>query len=109
MSPASRSSAQSTSALDAEIARLAVEPEVRAAMQWFRDQEAEFARWQMDLARIPAPPFGETARGDWLTEKLHALGVKDVTRDKVGNILGVRPGTEESFLSISAHLDTVFP
>jgi tripeptide aminopeptidase len=109
MCPASRSSAQATPALDAEVVRLANLPEVRAARQWFRDQEAEFARWQMDLARIPAPPFGETARGDWLTDKLHALGVKDVTRDKVGNILGVRPAAEHSFLSISAHLDTVFP
>src|SRR5436190_19392614 len=109
MCPASRSSAQATPALDAEVARLANLPEVRAARQWFRDQEAEFARWQMDLARIPAPPFGETSRGDWLTDKLHALGVKDVTRDKVGNILGVRPAGEHSFLSISAHLDTVFP
>ena len=109
MTPASRSTAQSVSAFEAEIAHLAAQPEVRAAMQWFRDQEAEFARWQMDLARIPAPPFGETARGDWLTEKLHALGVKDVRRDKVGNVFGVRRGTAESFLSISAHLDTVFP
>jgi tripeptide aminopeptidase len=92
-----------------EVSRLAAIPEVRSALQWFRDQEAEFARWQMDLARIPAPPFGENARADWVGEQFRALGIKEVGKDKIGNVFGFRKGREDSVLSISAHLDTVFP
>src|ERR1700686_212348 len=92
-----------------EVSRLAAIREVRSALQWFRDQEAEFARWQMDLARIPAPPFGEKARADWVGEQFRALGIKEVGKDKIGNVFGFRKGRQDSVLSISAHLDTVFP
>jgi tripeptide aminopeptidase len=92
-----------------EVSHLAAIPEVRSALQWFRDQEAEFARWQMDLARIPAPPFGENARADWVGEQFRALGIKEVGKDKIGNVFGFRKGRQDSILSISAHLDTVFP
>ena len=88
---------------------MAAIPEVRSALQWFRDQEAEFARWQMDLARIPAPPFGEKARADWVGEQFRALGIKEVGKDKIGNVFGFLKGSQDSVLSISAHLDTVFP
>jgi tripeptide aminopeptidase len=78
-------------------------------MAWFRDQEAEFARWQQEFARIPGPPFGEAARSDWTAERFHALGLGEVHKDGVGNVLGLRRGTAVSGVSISAHLDTVFP
>ena len=92
-----------------EISRLASVPEVQSALHWFRDQEGEFARWQMDLARIPAPPFGEAARADWVGEQFRALGIKQVGKDKIGNVFGFRKGRQDPVLSISAHLDTVFP
>src|SRR5580693_584913 len=56
-----------------EIARLAGSPEIRAAFAWLRAEEAQFAAWQLEMARIPAPPFGETARGEWLGERFRAL------------------------------------
>src|SRR5437764_11323406 len=92
-----------------EIPRLAALPEMQSAMRWFRDQEAEFARWQMELARIPAPPFGESARAEWLGEQFRALGIKEVSKDKIGNVCGLRKGRRDSIVSISAHIDTVFP
>ena len=47
-----------------EVARLAAAPEVRSAYNWFRSQEPQLAHWQVEVARIPAPPFGEVgARG----------------------------------------------
>ena len=101
--------AEQLSTMPQEISRLAALPEVQSALQWFRDQEAEFARWQMELARIPAPPFGETARAAWVGEQFRALGIKEVGKDKIGNICGFRKGRRDSILSISAHLDTVFP
>ena len=110
MSPSTRSSTtEPFIGIQQEIARLAAAPAVRSAMEWFRDKETEFARWQLDLAGIPAPPFGEDARSDWLAGKFKAIGLKDVHQDSIGNVFGSRPGEQGSSVSISAHLDTVFP
>src|SRR5437764_8047481 len=125
MSPAALPSpAESQSAFEREIALLAAKPEVRSALVWLRDQEAEFSRWQLELARIPAPPFGEQARSDWLEEKFRTIGLGKVQKDAIGNVFGARSGEPRSkeagpagtqpsaqamFVSISAHLDTVFP
>jgi tripeptide aminopeptidase len=110
MTPVSRASAAETaSTIEQEIARLAASSEVRSAFEWFRDQEAEFARWQLELARIPAPPFGETVRSDWLAEHFRALGLVKVHKDSIGNVLGSNLGKSSATVSVSAHLDTVFP
>jgi len=110
MSPAPRPSAvEPFTVIQQEIARLAAAPEVRSAMEWFRDQETEFARWQLEVARIPAPPFGESARADWLAEQFRAIALSDVHKDDIGNVFGSSPGADGSCISISAHLDTVFP
>jgi tripeptide aminopeptidase len=101
--------AEQSSPVPNEIPRLAALPEVQSALRWFRDQEAEFARWQMELARIPAPPFGESARAAWVGEQLRALGIKEVSKDKIGNVCGFRKGRRDSVVSLSAHIDTVFP
>jgi tripeptide aminopeptidase len=97
-----------------EIARLAALPETRAAFAWLRAEEAQFAAWQLDAARVPAPPFGETARGEWLQERFRALGLEDVCVDEVGNVFGVRrdrarPSPAAKYTALSAHIDTVFP
>ena len=95
--------------LQEEVARLSASPEVRAAFEWFRVREPQFARWQMDVARIAAPPFGESARGTWLAEQFRSLGLSDVHSDEVGNVFGIRPGLGPLHVSLSAHIDTVFP
>jgi acetylornithine deacetylase/succinyl-diaminopimelate desuccinylase-like protein len=92
-----------------EVAGLSSLPEIRSAFAWLRAQEPQFARWQLELARIPAPPFGETARGEWLTEKFRDLGLDDVHNDEVGNVFGTHPGHEKDYVALSAHIDTVFP
>src|SRR6202050_4513011 len=92
-----------------EVARLAGSPEVRAAFERFRSQESQFALWQMEATRVAAPPFGETARGAWLADRFHELGLNDVQMDEVGNVFGVRPGYGTLFVALSAHIDTVFP
>jgi tripeptide aminopeptidase len=91
------------------VARLAGSPEVRAAFERFRSQESQFALWQMEATRVAAPPFGETARGAWLADRFHELGLNDVQMDEVGNVFGVRPGYGTLFVALSAHIDTVFP
>jgi len=60
--------------LQREVARLAASPEVRSAFNWFRTQEPQLLHWQMEMARIAAPPFGESARGAWLAERFREVG-----------------------------------
>jgi tripeptide aminopeptidase len=92
-----------------EISRLAARPEIRSAFNWFRAQEPQFAQWQMEMARIAAPPFGESARGAWLAAKFQEIGLDDVHSDEVGNVFATHPGHGRSYVSLSAHIDTVFP
>jgi tripeptide aminopeptidase len=95
--------------LQEEVARLAGSTAVRAAFERFRSDESQFALWQMEATRVPAPPFGETARGAWLAERFRELGLIDVQVDEVGNVFGIRPGLGSRFVALSAHIDTVFP
>ena len=92
-----------------EIAKLAAAPEVRSAFTWFRAQEPQFAQWQLELARIAAPPFGEAARSVWLAEKFQQFGLDAVQTDEVGNVFGTHSGYGHGYVALSAHLDTVFP
>jgi tripeptide aminopeptidase len=92
-----------------EIARLSALPEIRSALAWFRTQEPQFAHWQLEMARIAAPPFGEAARAAWLKERFQALELEDVHIDDVGNVFGLRPGIGKRLVTVSAHIDTVFP
>src|SRR5438046_5714454 len=92
-----------------EVARLAASAELRSAFAWLRAQEAQFARWQLDVARIPSPPFGEAARATWLANKFRELGLDDIHGDDVGNVFGIHPGFGRNYIALSAHMDTVFP
>jgi len=107
-----------------EVARVAALPAVHAAFGWFHRYERELCEWQMELTRIPAPPFGESARAAWLADRFRELGLEQVEIDGVGNVTGLRPGrcdppfapkdgaqdgAPKSVLALSAHIDTVFP
>jgi len=94
-----------------ELARIAALPGVKRAFAWFAAHEPDLCRWQVELARIPAPPFGEAARAEWLRARFAELGLEDVHVDSVGNVLGVRRGAEHGAkaLALTAHIDTVFP
>src|SRR5271167_3244035 len=101
-----------------EIARIAALPEIRAAFAWLRAEEAQFATWQLEMARIPAPPFGEAVRGEWLRERFRALELEDVHTDDMGNVFGIgcnrarhpeKHGPPQRYIALSAHIDTVFP
>jgi len=98
-----------TEELQREVARLAASPEVRSAFNWFRTQEPQLLHWQMEMARIAAPPFGESARGAWLAERFREVGLDDVRIDDVGNVFGTHPGFGRRYVALSAHIDTVFP
>lgn len=69
------------------------------------------------IQAIPAPTFNEEQRATFFQQKFHALGLEDIQRDLVGNVLGRLPGSgnqgENSVqnrpLVVSAHMDTVHP
>jgi tripeptide aminopeptidase len=93
-----------------EIARIAEMRNVHAAFAYFHKQEMEFRRWQRELTEIPAPPFGEAARSEWLRERFTAIGLENVQVDDLGNVLGLlHKSPDAPLIGISAHLDTVFP
>jgi len=92
-----------------EVARLSASPEIRSAFNWFRAQEPQLAHWQLEMARISAPPFGEAARAAWLAERFRELGLDEVRVDDVGNVFGIHPGFGRRYITLSAHIDTVFP
>src|SRR6201998_3450750 len=96
-------------AIQQEITRLVASPEVRSAYSWFRVQEPQLAHWQLEMARIPAPPFGESARAAWLAERFEELELEDVHTDDGGNVFGLHPGFGRRYVALSAHIDTVFP
>ena len=104
-----------SSTVQQEIASLAALPAVRAAFAWLRAEEPQFAAWQLEMARIPASPFGEATRGAWLQERFRALGLNEVHTDEVGNVFGVYPARQvakspaKQYTALSAHIDTVFP
>lgn len=63
-----------------------------------------------DLQQIPSPTFHEDRKAEIIRQRFQALGLADVKRDAVGNILARIPGQEAGrSLVFSAHMDTVFP
>ncbi|HET9839514.1 MAG TPA: M20/M25/M40 family metallo-hydrolase [Candidatus Angelobacter sp.] len=109
-----------------EIARIAEMRSVHSSFLFLHNQEMEFRRWQRELTEIPAPPFGESLRTEWLHKKFTSLGLEDVHVDELGNVTGLlfpaghapgalertglgRSGVDAPLVGISAHLDTVFP
>jgi acetylornithine deacetylase/succinyl-diaminopimelate desuccinylase-like protein len=94
-----------------DIARLAALPQVHAAFAWFRSNERELSERQLELTGIPAPPFAEQPRAEWLKQRFLELGLEDVHIDEIGNVIGLRRGTSPAapLVALTAHIDTVFP
>ncbi|MGA7524865.1 MAG: M20/M25/M40 family metallo-hydrolase [Acidobacteriaceae bacterium] len=93
------------------IARLASDRRVHQAFQWLHLQEQRILQWQMELVRVPAPPFGEASRALWLCERFRELGLQESRIDSVGNTIARLSGTDPNArrVLLSAHIDTVFP
>jgi tripeptide aminopeptidase len=73
-------------------------------------QEKEVLDDQIRLCQIPAPPFMEAARGQAMKTAFEEAGLSNVRLDRVGNVLGDRPGVaSKPHIVVAAHLDTVFP
>jgi tripeptide aminopeptidase len=90
--------------------RLMQDATVKAALAAARADEARTLAEQVEICEVEAPPFKESKRGELYARKFRELGLQNVRIDKVGNVLGERPGTApRPHFVIAAHLDTVFP
>ena len=97
---------------DRAIAAIRKSAAFKRAAQSLDQGHARFVDEIIGFTEIPAPPFGEQARGIAFAEKLAAIGLNDIETDAVGNVMGLRRGTGAPggpLVIVSAHLDTVFP
>lgn len=95
---------------DATVKQLNDLPKIKQALDHLKATEPETIAEQIKVCEIPAPTFLEAKRGEWFKQRFTELGLKNVRVDKVGNVLGERPGKSNStVLVLAAHLDTVFP
>src|ERR1041385_169466 len=85
-------------------------PHVARALRFFETHADEITEEQIRICSIPASPFGEQERAEYLSRKFSELGLTEVEIDEEGNCLGLLRGASRSpLMVVSAHLDTVFP
>jgi len=83
--------------------------EVARAFRFFETDAEAITDEHIRICSIPASPFGEHERAQYLSEKFSSLGLSEVEVDDEGNCLGLIKGASLSpLMVVSAHLDTVF-
>lgn len=91
------------------VAQLISSPHVTRALRSFETNADAITEEQIRICSIPASPFGEQARAEYLSRKFSDLGLTEVEIDEEGNCLGLLKGSSQTpLLVVSAHLDTVF-
>ncbi|MGH7445231.1 MAG: M20/M25/M40 family metallo-hydrolase, partial [Longimicrobiales bacterium] len=92
-----------------EVARLVADAGIQNALQQVEALDPQGMRDLITLTEIPAPPFGEEARGVAFAGMLRSAGADSVWTDEEGNVLALRRGAGERVVAVAGHLDTVFP
>src|SRR3954447_12812551 len=106
-----------------QVPQLAAQRRVHQAFRWLHLHDGLMMDWQRTLVGIPAPPFGEAGRAEWLLQQFRSLGLVEAGIDGEGNVLGLlstsaaadakptnaHPSNDQRAVVISAHIDTVFP
>ncbi len=82
-----------------------------SARTWLADKGRAILEEQVEIARVPAPPFHERTRAELIAAKLEAEGLRPQF-DEVGNLLAWLPEVPRSDdpepIIVAAHVDTVF-
>ena len=76
-----------TSSAQRRIAHLATLTAVHRAFHWLHLHQPQLRQWQLELVRVPAPPFGESARAAWFLDRFKQLGLTNIHLDDAGNAL----------------------
>src|SRR5215475_2012046 len=85
-------------------------PSVQSAFQFFDSHADSITDEHIRICSIPASPFAERERADYLNQRFQEIGLVDNQIDEEGNCIALRKGSLLSpLLVVSAHLDTVFP
>ena len=91
------------------VAQLMAMPHVARALRFFETHADAITEEHIRICTIPASPFGEQERAEYLSRKFSELGLTEVEIDEEGNCLGLLEGSSRSpLIVVSAHLDTVF-
>ena len=109
--PAVAQAASAGSAVEAASEAILANAKVIKALEDIKaDDEAAFAE-QKRITEIPAPPYKENRRAEYLLGRFVELGFKEAAIDAEGNVIALRKGSGggRPKLVVSAHLDTVFP
>ena len=84
-------------------------PHVARAFRFFETNAEAITAEHIRICSIPASPFNEQERAEYLSRKFSELGLSEVELDEEGNCLGLLEGASRSpLMVVSAHLDTVF-
>jgi tripeptide aminopeptidase len=84
-------------------------PHVARALRFFETHADAITEEQIRICSIPASPFGEQERAEYLSRKFSELDLTEVEIDEEGNCLGLLRGSSTApLIVVSAHLDTVF-
>src|ERR1700741_4382598 len=96
--------------VDQRIESLLDSAAVQRAFSYFESHGEVISEEQIQINWMPAPPFGESKRAEYLRQKFSAAGLTNAQLDDEGNCIALRRGVSEApLLVVSAHLDTVFP
>jgi tripeptide aminopeptidase len=91
------------------IRELLSSPEVVNCFRIFEESADQTTEEHIQICSIPASPFAEQERAEYLRNKFLEIGLSDVKIDEAGNCLGLlKGGSQSPLLVVSAHLDTVF-
>jgi tripeptide aminopeptidase len=109
--PAAAQAASAGSAVEAASEAILANAKVVKALEDIKaDDEAALAE-QKRITEIPAPPYKENRRAEYVLKRFVELGFKEASIDAEGNVIALRKGSGggRPKLVVSAHLDTVFP
>ena len=97
------------------VTAIAAQRPVHSAFTWLHNNPKTFIDRQAELVAIPAPPFGEKDRSQWIAARFAEIGLANIETDSIGNVYGFLPAAHlpadstGPVVVVSAHLDTVFP
>jgi tripeptide aminopeptidase len=97
---------------DSTVGQLLEDPRLKRSFQVLDGLSEELMREHIAICEIPAPPFQEAIRAEYFRSRFSEIGLGNVKIDRIGNVTACWPAQAvdaESYICLSAHLDTVFP